>query len=52
MAEGDSVTKGTAVGKTGKTGFTKDNGVHVGMTVFDVPVSPYPAWETEIKIVK
>lgn len=41
---GSTVKKGDAVGKTGKTGFTNQNGVHIGMSVCDVFVSPYPTW--------
>lgn len=55
VAVGDTVAKGDAIGKTGKTGFTKDNGVHFGLTVFDVPVCPYRSWDAErdgVKIVK
>lgn len=52
VAVGDMVTTDQAIGVSGSTGFTNQNGVHYGMTVFDVPVSPYPAWDTEIKIVK
>ena len=47
VSVGDAVLKGDAVGKTGKTGFTKDNGVHFGLTVFDVPVCPYRSWDDE-----
>lgn len=52
VSVGDTVELGQAIGVTGKTGFTNQNGVHYGMSVFDVPVSPYPMWENEIKIVK
>lgn len=41
---GDVVKRGDAVGKTGKTGFTNQNGVHLGMSVCDVFVSPYSTW--------
>ena len=41
---GDVVKRGDAVGKTGKTGLTDQNGVHIGMSVCDVFVSPYATW--------
>ncbi len=51
VAVGDTIERGATVGLAGKTGFTNQNGVHAGMTVFDVPVSPYPTWDEEIPIV-
>ena len=41
---GAVVKRGDVVGKTGKTGFTSQNGVHLGMSVCDVFVSPYSTW--------
>lgn len=41
---GDTVNKGDIIGKTGRTGFTNQNGVHIGMSVCDVFVSPYSTW--------
>jgi len=52
LAVGDTVQKGDVVGIAGSSGFTNQTGVHIGLSVFDVPVSPYPSWETEIKITK
>ena len=53
VAVGNEVKKGDAIGLVGATGFTNQNGVHAGMTIFGVPVSPYSAWyDEEIKIVK
>ncbi|MBQ4044660.1 MAG: M23 family metallopeptidase [Clostridia bacterium] len=53
VAVGDSVTKGDVIGIVGKTGFTNQNGVHVGMSIFDVAVSPYGVqFDEEIKFVK
>ncbi len=52
VAVGDTVAYEQEIGVSGSTGFTNQNGVHYGMSVFDVPVSPYPAWDAEIKIVK
>ena len=42
--EGDVLKKGDTIGKTGKTGLTNQNGVHIGMSVCDVFVSPYATW--------
>lgn len=47
VSVGDSVTTGTVIAKTGKTGFTNGSTLHLGLTVFDVPVSIYPLWEKE-----
>lgn len=44
VAEGDIVEKGDVIGVTGDTGFAKSTSLHVMLTVFDVPVSPYPLW--------
>lgn len=53
VAVGDTVTKGDVIGIVGKTGFTNQNGVHFGMSVFDVAVSPYAVqFDEEIKFVK
>jgi len=52
VSVGDMVAYEQEIGVSGSTGFTNQNGIHYGMTVFDVPVSPYPAWANEIKIVK
>ena len=41
---GDEVKRGDVIGKTGKTGLTDQNGVHIGMSVCDVFVSPYATW--------
>ncbi|MBR7185292.1 MAG: M23 family metallopeptidase [Clostridia bacterium] len=50
VSVGDTVTTGQAVGKTGSTGFTAFSGTHLGMTVYDVPVSPYPLWESGVEM--
>lgn len=47
---GDTVTTGQAIGKTGSTGFTAFGGVHLGMTVGNVPVSPYRTWLEGVEI--
>ena len=42
---GDKIEKGQIIAKTGATGFTNGTTLHLGLTVFDVPVSIYPLWE-------
>lgn len=44
VSKGDLVTKEQVIGTAGNTGFTNQNGVHVGMSVFNVPVCPYSTW--------
>ena len=45
---GDAVAKGDRIGYVGTTGFTPTAGLHVKLTVFDVPVCPYDLWENGI----
>lgn len=45
---GDVVAAGDAIALSGSTGFTKGNSLHVGLTVFGVPVCPYDLWENPI----
>lgn len=45
---GDVVAAGDAIATSGSTGFTKGNSLHVGLTVFGVPVCPYDLWENPI----
>ncbi len=46
---GDTVKKGDIIAFSGNTGFCVTEGAaHIGLSVFDVPVCPYPYWETEI----
>ncbi len=52
VSVGDTVVTDQEIGVSGSSGFTNQNGVHYGMSVFDVAVSPYPMWDEEIKIVK
>lgn len=53
VAVGDMVSKGDAIGVVGSTGFTNQNGVHIGMTIFDVVVSPYAVmYDEEITFAK
>jgi len=42
VAEGAIVEKGAAIGSAGSTGFTNGTVVHLGLHIFNVPVSPYP----------
>ncbi len=41
---GTVVAKGDKLGVCGETGFAAANGVHIGYTVFDVPVCQYTLW--------
>lgn len=52
VAVGDTVTKGSVIGKSGNTGFTVNAAVHVGLSVFDFPVCQYAVWEEEIAMYK
>lgn len=52
VSVGDTVTKGTVLGTAGSTGFTSQTSAHIGLSVFDVPVSPYPLWENELEMIK
>lgn len=47
VAVGDKVTLGQVIAKSGDTGFTNGQTLHLGLTVFDVPVSIYPLWEND-----
>ena len=44
VSKGDTVTREQIIGTAGDTGFTNQNGVHIGMSVFDVAVCPYSTW--------
>ncbi len=44
---GDTVEKGQVIGLVGSTGFTKQPALHMGMSVYDVPICPYDLWEDE-----
>lgn len=45
VAEGDIVKTGDKIGTVGSGGFTNSYNCHYSLTVFDVPVCPYPLWE-------
>ncbi len=42
---GDVVKTGDKIGEFGNTGFSNENGVHVGYTIFETPVCQYTLWE-------
>ena len=45
---GDSVKKGDVIALSGETGFCSQGQVHIGLSVFDVPVCPYDLWENPL----
>lgn len=45
---GDTVTKGNVIGYVGSTGFTPRAALHMGLSVYDIPVCPYDLWENGI----
>ena len=45
VSAGDIVKTSQTLGKTGNTGFTLDNRLHIQFTVFDVPVAPFSIWD-------
>lgn len=49
---GQEVKLGEKLGVAGKTGFTDQISAHVGLSVFDVPVSPYNLWENELEFIE
>ncbi len=44
VEKGDIVEKGDLIGTTGNASFTDKAGVHIGLTIFDVPVCQYALW--------
>ena len=44
-AVGDTVQKGAVIGISGKTGYTRSNGVYLITTVLNVPICPYTLQE-------
>ena len=49
---GTEVVKGDKLGMAGKTGFTDQTSAHIGLSVFDVPVSPYNLWENALEMIE
>ncbi len=45
VSVGDVVKTSQALGKTGNTGFTLENRLHIEFTVFDIPVAPFSIWD-------
>ncbi len=45
---GDTVAKGDVIGYAGSTGFTSRESIHVGLSVYDVPVCIYDLWDNGI----
>ncbi len=45
VSVGDTVKTSQNVGKTGSTGFTIENRLHIEFTVFDIPVAPFSIWD-------
>ena len=52
VSVGDIVKTSQTVGKTGDSGFTLKNRLHVEFTVFDVPVAPFSIWDEGLIIPK
>jgi len=51
VKEQDIVSRGDIIGIVGTSGFTRpDWGLHEGLSVFNVPVSPYPMWDNPIPL--
>lgn len=49
VKEGDIVKKGDTIGTAGESGFTSVEGVHIGMTIYDVPVCTYAIWKNSYR---
>ncbi|MGM9642366.1 MAG: peptidoglycan DD-metalloendopeptidase family protein [Eubacteriales bacterium] len=50
VSVGDVVRTSQTLGKTGNSGFTIDNRLHVAFTLDDVPVAPFSIWDEGIII--
>ncbi|MCL2517138.1 MAG: M23 family metallopeptidase [Oscillospiraceae bacterium] len=51
VKEQDIVNRGDVIGIVGTSGFIiSGRGLHAGLSVFDVPVCPYPLWENPIPL--
>ncbi len=48
VSVGDIVRTSQTLGKTGNTGFTIENRLHIEFTVFDIPVAPFSIWDEGI----
>ncbi len=46
---GDVVKKGDTIGTAGESGFTAVEGVHIGMTIYDVPVCTFAIWKNSYR---
>lgn len=49
VSVGDVVKKGDTIGTAGESGFTATEGVHIGMTIYDVPVCTYALWKNSYR---
>lgn len=45
VSVGDVVKTSQTLGKTGNTGFTLENRLHIEFTVYDIPVAPFSIWD-------
>ena len=52
VSVGDVVKTSQTIGKTGNSGFTIDNRLHIEFTVFDVPVAPFSIWDEGLILAK
>lgn len=52
VSVGDIINKSQSVGKSGDTGLTLPGRVHIGITVYNVPVAPYGLWESGVEFAK
>ncbi len=48
VSVGDVVATGDKIGECGSTGFSNENGVHIGYTIFETPVCQYTLWNDGI----
>lgn len=46
----DQVKAGDTLGVVGNTGFCNGTTAHIGLSVFEVPVSPYKLWEAALEV--
>lgn len=52
VSVGDVVKTSQSLGKTGNTGFTIENRLHIEFTVFDIPVAPFSIWDEGLILAK